>query len=145
MNIDVRLATAHDRVLLDQFYSREGIDFSSLNSHIFRCTSQETMFIVASTEDMIVAAMKLDISIDSSKGKVGYIQLFEIEDELEETDLGKRMLTKAVEIAEEKRLRALDAIVSEERIDVIELYLESLFEEKHKEIHLRRNFRERVF
>ncbi len=144
MDIDVRIATAQDRAALEQFYSREGLDFHSLSSRnaiVPVRTSRETMYVIAAAHNMVVAALKLDVADDPNLGNVGYIQHFEIEDELEDTDIGLTMLKKAVEIADDKNLRALDAVVSEERADVIRLYLESEFEELRKEIYLRRNFR----
>ena len=103
------------------------------------------MFIVAVTQDMVVAALKLDVGRDPRLGKIGFIQHFEIEDELENTDLGSKMLHKIVEIAEEKGLRALDTLVAESRQDVIGLYAEAGFKEDRKEVYLRRNFKERIF
>ena len=148
METKVRLATAQDRRSLDEFYKREGIDFHGLSTRsAFTPTgsTKETMYVVAASQDIIVAALRLDVAEDSGLGDVGYIQHFEIEDELEETDLGLRMLEKTIEIADERRLRALDAIVREDRADVIQLYLDSRFNELRKEVYLRRNFRERVF
>jgi len=107
--------------------------------------SKETMFIVAISSDTVCAALKLDIGADAKLGKVGYLTFFEVENELESTDLGLRMLQKTAEIAEEKGLRTLDAMVTEKRQDVIKLYSDSRFEEQHKEVYLRRNFRERMF
>jgi ribosomal protein S18 acetylase RimI-like enzyme len=148
MVIDVRLATARDRSALDQFYAREGYNFQKLASQV-ACTPVggilETMFVVASTDDSVVAALKLDIGRDPKLGKIGIIQHFEIEDELEDTDLGQKMLSKTVKIAEEKGLRALDTLVSESRSDVIDLYAQSGFTEERKEIHLRKDFRARIF
>lgn len=148
MSIEVRLATARDRKTLAQFYSREGIRFDELASRTSLMpigVSKETMFVIAATNDTVYAALKLDIGQDVSVGKIGFIQHFEIEDELESTDLGLRMLQKTVEIAEEKGLRTLDAMVTEKRLDVIKLYTDSQFEENHKEVYLRRNFRSRIF
>jgi len=148
MVIDVRLATARDRLALDQFYAREGYSFQKLASQV-ACTPiggiLETMFIVASTNDSVVAALKLDIGKDPKLGKIGVIQHFEIEDELEDTDLGQKMLSKAVEIAEEKGLRALDTLVSELRGNVINLYAQSGFAEERKEVYLRKDFKARIF
>ncbi|MFW9956918.1 MAG: GNAT family N-acetyltransferase [Candidatus Odinarchaeota archaeon] len=148
MVVDIRLATAQDRSALDQFYAREGYSFQKLAAQT-ACTPVggilETMFVVASANDMVVAALKLDVGKDPRLGKIGVIQHFEIEDELEGTDLGKRMLSKAVDIAEEKGLRALDTLVSETKSNVINLYTESGFAEERKEVYLRKNFRERVF
>jgi ribosomal protein S18 acetylase RimI-like enzyme len=148
MVIDVRLATAQDRSALDQFYAREGQSFQKLAAQT-ACTPVggilETMFVVASTNDMVVAALKLDIGKDPKLGKIGVIQHFEIEDELEDTDLGMKMLGKAVEIAEEKGLRALDTLVSESRGEVINLYTQSGFSEERKEIYLRKDFKARIF
>jgi len=148
MDIEVRLATAQERTALEQFYAREGMDFQEFSSQA-ACTpvgaKKETMFIVAVTKGVVVAALKLDIGIDPKLGKIGFIQHFEIEDELEDTDLGFQMLNKIVEIADEKNLRALDTLVSESRQDVINLYTQSGFMEERKEVYLRRNFRLRVF
>ena len=148
MEIEVRLATAQDRTALDQFYTREGKNFQEFSIQA-ACTpvgaKQETMFIVAVADDMVVAALKLDVSTDSKLGKIGFIQHFEIEDELESTDLGLRMLSKVIEIAEDKGLRALDTVVTETREDVVKLYNDSGFKEKQKEVYLRRDFRPRIF
>jgi hypothetical protein len=148
MEIQVRLATAQDRTALDEFYKREGLDFHGLTTRSAFTpigSTKESMYVVAAAQDMIVAALRLDVAQDPRLGDVGYIQHFEIEDELEGTDLGLRMLEKTMEIADEKRLRALDAIVREDRADVIRLYFDSEFNELHKEVYLRKNFRERVF
>jgi GNAT superfamily N-acetyltransferase len=148
MVIDVRLATAQDRAALDQFYAREGHSFQKLAAQT-ACTPVggilETMFVVASANDMVVAALKLDVGKDPKLGKVGVIQHFEIEDELENTDLGMKMLSKAVEIAEERGLRALDTLVSESRGDVIDLFAQSGFTEERKEVYLRKDFKARLF
>jgi ribosomal protein S18 acetylase RimI-like enzyme len=103
------------------------------------------MFVVATANDSVVAALKLDVGNDPKLGRVGVIQHFEIEDELENTDLGTKMLNKAIEIAEEKGLRSLDTLISESRGDVINLYTQSGFKEERKEIYLRKNFRAHVF
>ncbi|MHA1961434.1 MAG: GNAT family N-acetyltransferase [Candidatus Thorarchaeota archaeon] len=148
MDIDIRLADARDRAALDQFYSREGLEFQALSSRGATLpfgASRETMFIVASAEDSVVAALKLDIGDSKQLGKIGFIQHFEIEDELEDTDLGARLLSKTVQIVEEKGVRALDAIVDEKRADVIQLYLDVGFEERRREICLRKDFRTKVF
>jgi GNAT superfamily N-acetyltransferase len=148
MAIDVRLADAQDRSALDQFYAREGHSFQKLAAQT-ACTPVggilETMFVVASTNDMVVAALKLDIGKDPKLGRIGVIQHFEIEDDLENTDLGARMLNKAIEIAEEKGLRSLDTLVSELRGDVINLYAQSGFKEERKEVYLRKDFKARIF
>lgn len=148
MDIEVRLATAQERTALEEFYAREGYNFQEFASQA-ACTpvgaKQETMFVVAVTQGLVVAALKLDIGKDPKFGKVGFIQHFEIEDELEHTDLGSRMIDKIVEIAEEKGLRALDTLVTESRHDVIGLYTESGFKENRKEVYLRRDFRARIF
>lgn len=148
MDIEVQLATAQERTALEQFYAREGHNFQEFASRA-ACTpvgaKQETMYVVAVTQDLVVAALKLDIGKDPKLGKVGFIEHFEIEDELEDTNLGLQMLNKIIEIAEEKGLRALDTLVSESRHDVIGLYNESGFEEERKEVYLRRNFRARIF
>ena len=107
--------------------------------------SSETMFVVAVIRGMVVAALKLDIAKDPSFGKVGFIRYFEIEDELETTDLGKKMLKKSDEIAEDKGLRALDTMFDISRADLFDLHSESGFKEKRKEIHLRKDFRPGVF
>jgi hypothetical protein len=148
MSIEVRIADALDRQALKEFYSREGLDFQALSSRLTPSASgmaKETMFIVGVTSGMVVAALRLDIGQDPSLGKVGFVQHFEIEDELEKTDLGLRMLQKATEIAEERNLRCLDALISEERSDVIKLFTDSQFNEDHKEVLLRRDFKTRVF
>ncbi|NOR38705.1 MAG: hypothetical protein GQ580_03855 [Candidatus Thorarchaeota archaeon] len=148
MEINVRLATAHDRTALEEFYSREGIrfhDLSAQNVLLAQGATKETMYVVAVAGDLIVASLKLDVKKDPSIGLVGHIQHFEIEDELEETILGTRMLQKIAKIAEEKGLRALDTIVSEKRADMIKVFLSSGFEENHKEVHLRKDFRARLF
>ncbi|UCE11826.1 MAG: hypothetical protein JSW61_07805 [Candidatus Thorarchaeota archaeon] len=148
MDIDVRLADARDREALDQFYSREGLDFQALSSRGMNLpfgASRETMFIVAASNHTVLAALKLDIGDSKKLGKAGFIQHFEIEDELEGTDLGARMLAKTVEIVEQKGVRALDAVVDEKRVDVIQLYLDAGFEERRIEIYLRRDFRAKIF
>lgn len=148
MDIEVRLATAQERTALEEFYAREGQNFQEFSTQA-ACTpvgaKQETMYVVAVTQGMVVAALKLDIGRDPKLGKIGFIEHFEIEDELEHTDLGLRMINKIVEIAEDKGLRALDTLVSESRQDVIDLYTESDFKENRKEVYLRRDFRERIF
>ena len=148
MDIEVRLATAQERTALEEFYAREGQNFQEFASQA-ACTpvgaKQETMYVVAVTEGLVVAALKLDIGKDPRLGKIGFIQHFEIEDDLEHTDLGNRMLEEIVEIAEEKGLRALDTLVTESRQDVIGLYTDAGFKENRKEVYLRRDFRERIF
>ena len=148
MDIEVRLATAQERTALEEFYAREGYNFQEFASQS-ACTpmgvKQETMFVVAVTQDVVVAALKLDIGKDPKLGKVGFIQHFEIEDKLEDTDLGLKMLDKIVEIAEDKGLRALDTLVTESRQDVIDLYTKAEFKENRKEVYLRRDFRARIF
>ena len=148
MDIEVRLATAQERTALEEFYAREGHNFQEFASQS-ACTpmgvKQETMFVVAVTQGLVVAALKLDIGRDPKLGKVGFIQHFEIEDELEDTDLGLKMLDKIVEIAEDKGLRALDTLVTESRQDVIDLYTKAEFKENRKEVYLRRDFRARIF
>ena len=148
MSIEVRTATARDRKKLQQFYSREGLSFERIASRtatIPMGTSSETMFIIAVTDDMICAAMKLDIGDSPEIGKIGFIQHFEIEDEFETTGLGERMLLEAENIARERNLRALDTIISEGRPDIIKLYEHADFEAEHTEIYMRRQFRNRVF
>ncbi|TFG29076.1 GNAT family N-acetyltransferase [Candidatus Thorarchaeota archaeon] len=148
MDIEVRLATAQERTALEEFYAREGYNFQEFSTQA-ACSpvgaKQETMYIVAVTQDVVVAALKLDIGRDPKLGKVGFIQHFEIEDELEHTDLGIKMLNKIIELADEKGLRALDTLVAESRQDVINLYTDSGFNEKRKEVYLRRDFRQRIF
>ncbi len=148
MDIDVRLATAQERTALEEFYAREGQNFQEFSTKA-ACTPvgtiQETMYVVAVTDGIVVAALKLDIGKDPKLGKVGFIQHFEIEDELEHTDLGAKMLNKIIEIAEDKGLRALDTLVTESRQDVIGLHIEAGFKENRKEVYLRRDFRARIF
>ncbi len=99
MSVEVRIADALDRQALKEFYSREGMDFRTLASRLTPSASgmaKETMFIVGVTSGIVVAALRLDIGQDPSLGKVGFVQHFEIEDELEKTDLGLKMLEKAV-------------------------------------------------
>jgi ribosomal protein S18 acetylase RimI-like enzyme len=148
LDIKVRLATAQDRASLDEFYKREGLDFHDFSSRLAvpsSGTARETMYIIAVTIDMVVAALKLDVVKDPELGDIGHILHFEIEDELEGTELGIRMIEKAVEIADKKGLRALDAIIHDDRADVISLFTESNFTELRKEVYLRRNFRQRIF
>ncbi len=148
MNIEVRLATAQDRSLIEEFYVREGKNFQQLILHSSSTplgASIETMFIIAITRGMVVAALKLDIAKDPAMGRVGFIRYFEIEDELEETDIGQKMLEKTSEIAEERKLYALDAIFDISREDLFELYTESGYEEERKEVWLRKNFRLSAF
>ncbi|MFW9848530.1 MAG: hypothetical protein ACFFF4_05285 [Candidatus Thorarchaeota archaeon] len=148
MPIEVRIANARDRQAMKEFYSREGLDFHALSSRLTPSASgmaKETMFIVGVSSEIVVAALRLDIGQDPSLGKVGFVQHFEIEDELEKSDLGLRMLRKAAEIAEERNLRCLDVLVSEKRADVIKLFLDSGYNEDHREVLLRRDFKRRVF
>ena len=148
MDIEVRLATAQDKPSLEEFYRREGFDFQELSHRPAISSSgsvRETMYIIAVTVDMVVASLKLDVIRDPDLGDIGQIFHFEIEDALESTDLGQRMLNRAIELAQEKGLRALDAMVREDRADVISLLLGSEFNEMRKEVHLRRYFRERIF
>ncbi|MFW9795114.1 MAG: hypothetical protein ACFFEE_12470, partial [Candidatus Thorarchaeota archaeon] len=107
--------------------------------------SIETMFVIAVTRGMVVAALKLDIAKDPALGRVGFIKHFEIEDALESTDLGHRMLEKTGEIAEDKGLRALDAVFDVSRADLFDLYTESGYKEERKEVCLRKDFGLRVF
>ncbi|MBY8996392.1 MAG: hypothetical protein KGD60_01580 [Candidatus Thorarchaeota archaeon] len=148
MDIDVRLASAQDRSLIEEFYVREGMNFQQLIQHA-RSTpvgaSSETMFVIAAARGMVVAALKLDIAKDPAMGRVGFIRYFEIENALESTDLGSKMLEKTRELAEEKGLRAMDAIFDVERADLFDLYTESGYREERKEICLRRDFRPGVF
>ncbi|OLS30858.1 MAG: hypothetical protein ThorAB25_07170 [Candidatus Thorarchaeota archaeon AB_25] len=148
MDIDVRLATAQDRSLIEEFYVREGKNFQQLIQHSSTTpvgASSETMFVIAVTRGMVIAALKLDIAKDPSMGRVGFIRYFEIEDELEGTDLGQKMLEKTSEIAENKGLRALDAVFDVSRADLFDLYTESGYREERKEVLLRRDFRPGVF
>ena len=65
MNIDVRLAGAQDRSLIEEFYVREGKNFQQLILHSASTpvgASSETMFVIAVTRGMVVAALKLDIA-----------------------------------------------------------------------------------
>jgi len=148
MDIEVRLATAQERTALEEFYAREGQNFQDFSTRA-TCTpvgaKLETMYVVAVTKGMVVAALKLDIAKDPKLGKIGFIEHFEIEDELEHTDLGLKMLNKIIEIAEDKGLRALDTLVTESRQDVIGLHFEAGFKENRKEVYLRRDFRARIF
>ncbi|MFW9919901.1 MAG: GNAT family N-acetyltransferase [Candidatus Thorarchaeota archaeon] len=148
MSIEVRIANARDRQALKEFYSREGMDFQNLTSRITPSAggiATETMFIIALANEMVVAAMRLDIGQDPSLGKVGFIQHFEIEDELEESDLGKQMLDRALEIGRNRNLRCLEALVHEKRKEVIKLYVDSDFREEHKEILMRKDLKTRIF
>jgi hypothetical protein len=148
MDIKVRLATAQDRSLIEEFYVREGKNFQQLIQHSSTTpvgASSETMFVIAVTRGMVVAALKLDIAKDPAMGRIGFIRYFEIEDELEETDLGQKMLDKTTEIAEDKGLRALDAVFDVARADLFDLYTESGYKEERKEVLLRRDFRPGVF
>lgn len=148
MDIEVRVANARDRQELDRFYSQEGLNFQALSIRSPRLPlgpSKETMFIIATMDDSVVAALKLDIAADESTGKIGYIQHFEIEDELEDTDIGEKILDKLLKIGRDKGLRALDVFVSEDRSEMIDLYNKLNFLELGKTIHLRRHFKERLF
>ena len=148
MEIDVRLATAQDRTLIEEFYVREGKNFQQLIAHAASTpvgASIETMFVVAVTKGMVVAALKLDIAKDPALGRVGFIKHFEIEDALESTDLGNRVLDKTSEIAEEKGLRAVDAVFDVARADLFDLYTESGYIEERKEVCLRKDFGLRIF
>lgn len=148
MDIDVRLASAQDRSLIEEFYVREGMNFQQL-IQLARATpvgaSSEAMFVIAVTRGMVVAALKLDIAKDPALGRVGFIRYFEIEDELEGTDLGAKMLERTRVIAEEKGLRALDAVFDVERADLFDIYTESGYREERKEVCLRRDFSPGVF
>ncbi|MHA1949007.1 MAG: hypothetical protein ACXAAO_04605 [Candidatus Thorarchaeota archaeon] len=148
MDIDVRLATAPDRSLIEEFYVREGLNFQQLVAQTSSTpvgASIETMFVVAVTRDLVVAALKLDVAKDPALGKVGFIKHFEIEDALESTSLGNRMLEKTTEIAEKKGLRALDAVFDILRTDLMELYTASEFKEERKEVVLRKDFGLSIF
>ena len=148
MDIEVRLATAQERTALEQFYAREGHNFQQLTAQAV-CTplgtTRESMYVVAVSNDIVLAALKLDIGNDPKIGRVGFIQHFEIEDELEGTDLGKRMIEKIIQIADDKNLSALDTLFNASKSDLIALYAQSGFEEQRKEIYLRKKFRSRVF
>ena len=148
MDIDVRLATAQDRTLIEEFYVREGFNFQRLVAHTASTpvgASTETMYVIAASNMMVVAALKLDVAKDPALGKVGYIKHFEIEDELEGTDLGLQMLQKASEIAEERGLRALNAVFDVSRADLFDLFTASDYKEERKEVHMIRDFGFRVF
>jgi GNAT superfamily N-acetyltransferase len=148
MDIDVRLATAQDRKAIGQFYAREGKSFQDLSSSASSTpvgATIETMFIVAATQDMVVAALKFDIADDPKVGRIGFLKYFEIEDELEDTNLGARMLEKTIEIAEDKGLKALDSLVPESRPNVIKIFQDSGFKEHCREVYLRREFKGSVF
>jgi len=148
MDIEVRLATAQERTALEEFYNREGQnfqDFTTRSAFTPVGAILETMYVVAVTEGMVVAALKLDIGKDPKLGKIGFIEHFEIEDELEHTNLGLKMLNKIIEIAEDKGLRALDTLITESRQDVISLHIESGFKENRKEVYLRKDFKARIF
>ena len=148
MDIDVRLATAQDRTLIEEFYVREGLNFQQLVSHTASTpvgVSTETMYVIAASSLMVVAALKLDVAKHPALGKVGFIKHFEIEDALEGSDLGHRMLEKAAEIAEAKGLRALNAIFDVSRADLFDLYSDSGYIEERKEVHMIRDFGLRVF
>jgi hypothetical protein len=148
MDIEVRIADARDRQALKQFYSREGMNFQTLTSRVTPAASgmaSETMFIVGVAETMVVAALRLDIGNDASLGKVGFIQHFEIEDELEASDLGKRMIEKTLEVGNARNLSCMEALVPESRKDVIDLYCSSNFKEDHKEVLLRKYLKSRIF
>ncbi len=148
MEIDVRIATAQDRTLIEEFYNREGKNFQQLIAYASSTpvgASIETMFVVAVTMEMVVAALKLDIAKDPGLGKMGFIKHFEIEDALESTDLGYQMLEKTSEIAEKKGLRALDAVFDSVRADLFDLYSESGYVEERKEVCLRKDFGLSVF
>jgi len=148
MSIEVRIADARDRKALKEFYSREGMDFQTLATRLSPSASgmaKETMVVIGVSSNVVVAALRLDISQDPSLGKIGFVQHFEIEDELEKTDLGLKMLSKVVEIAEERNLSCLDALISQDRKDVIKLFQDSTFDEHHKEVLLRRMFKTRLF
>jgi hypothetical protein len=148
MDIEVRIADARDRQALKEFYSREGMNFQTLTSRVTPAASgmaSETMFIVGVAETMVVAALRLDIGNDPSLGKVGFIQHFEIEDELESSDLGKRMIEKSLEVGNQRNLSCIEALVPESRTDVINLYCSSDFSEDHKEVLLRKYLKHRIF
>ncbi|MFX1484269.1 MAG: hypothetical protein ACFFCP_13900 [Promethearchaeota archaeon] len=148
MDIDVRLATASDRSLIEEFYVREGMNFQKMVTQSSATpvgASIETMFVIAATKSMVVASLKLDVAKDPALGRVGFIKHFEIEDALEDSEIGQRMLEKTSEIAEEKGLRALDAIFDVSRADLFDLYIESGYVEERKEVCLRKDFGHRVF
>ena len=148
MDIDVRLASAQDRSQIEEFYTREGKNFQQLilySSTTPAGASSETMFVIAVAQETVVAALKLDIARNPAIGRVGFIRHFEIEDELEQTDLGKKMLEKTSEIADDKGLRALDAVFDVSRADLFDLYSEAGFREERKEVWLRKDFRPSFF
>ncbi len=144
MEFDTRLATARDRSALEQFYNREGLDFQGLS--LARTASvSETMFIIATADDVVVAALKLDIRGDSRLGKVGVIRNFEIDDPVESSTVGPALLQKAVSLAEERGIRALESAVSTERADVVQLYTDAGFTKEGHEVLLRKDFKARLF
>ena len=148
MDIDVRLANAQDRSRIEEFYTREGKNFQQLIMYSSTTpvgASSETMFVVAIAQETVVAALKLDIARSPAIGRVGFIRHFEIEDELEQTDLGERMLEKTSEIAMDRGLRALEAVFDVSRADLFDLYSEAGFREERKEIWLRKDFRPSIF
>ncbi len=148
MDVEVRIADARERQALKEFYSREGLNFQTLTSRVTPAASgmaSETMFIVGVVETLVVAALRLDIGYDPSLGKVGFIQHFEIEDELESTDLGRRMIERALKVGNERNLSCMEALVPENRRDVVDLYCSSDFEEDHKEVLLRKYLKTRIF
>ena len=55
------------------------------------------------------------------------------------------MLEKTSEIAEDKGLRALDAVFDVSRADLFDLYSEAGFREERKEVWLRKDFRPSFF
>ncbi|TFF91673.1 GNAT family N-acetyltransferase [Candidatus Thorarchaeota archaeon] len=144
MNFNIRIANARDRNALEQFYNREGFDFQGLS--LARAGSvSETMFIIATADDVVVAALKLDIREDSEMGRVGIIRNFEIEDQLESSEVGPDMLQEALSLARERALRALETAVNVNREDVIQLYRETGFSEEGQEVLLRKDFKARIF
>ncbi|MFW9926060.1 MAG: hypothetical protein ACFFDM_04755 [Candidatus Thorarchaeota archaeon] len=148
MDIDVRLATAQDRSLIEEFYVRERKNFQQMVTQSAATpvgASIETMFVIGITKGMVVAALKLDVAKDPALGRVGFIKHFEIEDDLEGSDIGLRMLRKTSEIAEDKGLRALDAVFDVSRADLFDLYTESGYVEERKEVCLRKDFGLRLF
>ncbi|TFG09414.1 GNAT family N-acetyltransferase [Candidatus Thorarchaeota archaeon] len=144
MDYIIRLATARDRRALEQFYNREGLDFQGLSLATTGSMS-ETMFIIATADDVVGAALKLDIREDSHLGRVGVIRNFEIDDPLESSEIGTALLQKAVSLARERALRALETAVDIDREDVIQLYKDAGFRDEGREVLLRKDFKARIF
>ncbi len=147
MDIEVRLATAQDRPELERFYNQEGFNFRTLaaRSPFGFGDIKETMYIVARADGEIIAALKLDIVINTKRELVGIIRHFEIKDQLEDTDLGDKMLEKVGKIAEERGFSAIEYSIDISRKDVIKLLLDNGFIEVCREVRLRRSFRPSPF